>query len=98
MRKQIASLEPRRLLDRAERTAALTAVEIVPVAGVLALQRDDAAALLARRRTLDVGEPPFVADAAAVGEQPRHPDLRGRAQPGDDGVEVVADLRRKRMR
>ena len=88
---------PRRLLDRAERTTALAAVEIVPVAGVLALQRDDAAALLARRIALDIGKPPLVARPAAVGEKPRHPGFRGRAQPGDDGVEVVADLRRKWM-
>ena len=90
MRKQIASRVSGPFLDGAERAAALVAVEIVPVAGMLALERDDAAALLARRRALDVGEPPFIADAAAVREQPRHPGLRRCAQLGDDGIEVVA--------
>ena len=40
--------------------------------------------LLARRVALDVGEPPFVADAPAVREEPRHPGLRRVAQARDD--------------
>ena len=94
---QLTPGEAGRVFQRAQWAPAIAAVEIVPVAGVLALQRDDAGALLARRCALDVGEPPFVAHAAAVREQPRHPGLRGCAQPGDDGVEVVADLVRGRI-
>ena len=89
--------KPRRLLDRAKRATALSTVEVVPVAGVLALQRDDAGALLARSIAADIGEPPLVADTASVGKMPWHPGLCRRAQEGHDGVEVVADLRRKWM-
>ena len=81
-------VRPVAVLHAAQRPAALAAVEVDPVAGVIALQRDDAGALLARRIALDVGEPPFVADPPAVREQPWHPAVGGVAQPRDDRIEV----------
>ena len=81
------------MADGVDRSTALIAVELVPVAGMRALEADDAGAALARRIAMDVGEPPFVADAAAVREQPRHPAFRRVAQAPDDQVDVVSAWR-----
>ena len=48
IREQFVSGKLLRLLQRAERTAALAAIEVVPIAGTLALQRDDAGTRLTR--------------------------------------------------
>src|SRR5690606_35104371 len=58
---QGSAFEPGGLLDGADRSAALIAVEVDPVAGVSTAERDDAGAYLSRRVALDVGEPPLVA-------------------------------------
>ena len=83
-----------RVLQRAERTAALVVLEVDPVAGALALERDHARALLARLVAPDVGEPQLVAHAPAIAEVRGHPAPGGRPQPGDDGVQVVVRGRR----
>ena len=60
-------------------------------------QRDDAGAVLARRRRLwMLASRHSSPDPAAVRKQPRHPGLRRVAQPRHDGVEVVADRRCRR--
>ena len=81
------------MLERAERTAALVVLEVDPVAGALALERDHARALLARLVAPDVGEPQLVAHAPAISEVRGHPARGGRPQPRDDGVQVVVGLR-----
>ena len=78
-----------RLLDSADRPAALIAVEVDPVAGMRPAQGDDAGARIARRVAPDVREAPLVARAPPVREQSRHPRLSGLAQSLDDQVEVV---------
>ena len=54
---QRAPGEARRVLQGAERAATLVVVEVDPVAGALARERDQAGALLARLVAPDVGEP-----------------------------------------
>ena len=87
---QRSALETRRLLDGADRAAALIAVEVDPVTGMGAAQRDDAGSHLARRIAPDVGQPPFVAGPATVRKETRHPCLGGLAQTMHDEIEIVA--------
>jgi len=47
---------------------------------------------------MDVGETPFIADTAAVREQPRHPAFRRVAQATDDKVDVIVRLARRTQR
>jgi len=88
---EVAALEAGRLFKRAQRPAALAAVEVDPVAGVLASERDHAGAVLSRRRAIDIGKTPFVAVATAVREVLRHPGVGPVTQASHDGVEVVMD-------
>ena len=81
-----------RVLQRAEWPAALVVIEVDPVAGALALERDHAGALLARLVAPNVGEPQLVADPLAVPEVRGHPRRGGRPQPRDDGIQVVVGL------
>ena len=90
MLEQRAAREAGRVFQCAQRPAALASVEVDPVAGVRALERDNAGAVLARRIAADVGEPPLVAVAPAVRKMPRHPVLGGVTEPADDLVEIVA--------
>jgi hypothetical protein len=53
--------ESGRVLERAQGTAALVVIEVDPVAGALALERDHARPLLARLVAPDIGEPQLVA-------------------------------------
>src|SRR5690606_23820212 len=76
------------LLDRADRTATCAAVEVVPVAGMIALERDHARAGPARSIATNVGETPFVAAPPPVWEQVRHPCVGARTQTRDNRIEV----------
>ena len=82
--------QPRGVLDGVDRPAAVAGLEVVPVAGVWATELDDAGAVPPWRVAADVGEPPLIADAAAVREDLRHPRRGRAAQPGDDRFEIVA--------
>src|SRR5690606_32781064 len=77
--------------ERAQRPAALAAVEVDPVAGVLASEHDHAGAVLSRRRAIDIGKTPFVAVTPTVREMLRHPGASPVTQAGHDGVEIVMD-------
>src|SRR5581483_6463500 len=76
------------VLQRVDGSAALAAVKIDPVPGMLAGERNDAGAVLARRIASDIGKPPFIAYPPAVLEMSRHPMLGGRTQPRDDFIEI----------
>jgi len=80
------------VLECVERTAALAAIVIVPIAGVRALKRNHAGAVLARGASGNVGQAPDVAVSATIGKMLRHPGFCGRAQAGDDRVEIVAAM------
>jgi hypothetical protein len=84
--------QARRVLEGAERTAALVVIEVDPVAGARALERDHARTLLARLVAPDVGEPQLVPHAPAIPEVRGHPRGGARPQPGDHGVQIVVDL------
>ena len=68
--------QPGGVLDGVDRPAAVAGLEVVPVAGVRAAQLDDAGAVPPRSVAADVGEPPLVADAAAVREERAAPRSR----------------------
>jgi len=89
-RDQSMAVEPGRLLDRADRPAAVVAVEVDPVTRMRTTQCDDAGAGVPRRVAPDVGEAPLVAGAAAAREEVGHPVHGGLAQTLDDQVEIVA--------
>ena len=79
-----------------DRPATLIAVKVNPVSGMLPAQGDDAGAGVARRITANIRQPPFIADALAVREQPRHPSLGRFTQTQYDQVQIIAICLRPR--
>ena len=83
------AIEARGPGDRVDGTAALVAVEVMPVACMRSLEADDAGSGAPRFGTPDVGKPPLIADAPAIGKQPRHPFLCSLPQPAHNQIKVV---------
>lgn len=91
-------IETGRVLNSADRSAALIVIKVEPVAGVGTFERDHAGAVLAGGLATDVGEPPFGPALAPIREQARYPGLGSLAQALCDPVGMAFDVRSQRLR